>query len=117
MYWEYVKEPTHENEDKYKKMKKFVSIHIKKAKRKYYNSYFKKYSSNSKKQWQMINSILNRKTKTKIKISKIRYNGSDVTDSQQIAESFNDYFCNRGVHRVFFRRRRFDGQNWSAAAV
>ena len=94
LYKAYIKTPTLENDEKYKKMKKFVNIHIKKAKSKYYTAYFKKFSSNSKKQWQMVNSILNRNSKKKVKISKIRYKDSDITDSQEIANSFNDYFCN-----------------------
>ena len=94
LYWQFVNEPTSESELKYKKMKKFVEKHIKLAKKKYYDAYFKKYAGNSKKQWQMINSLINKKTKGKVKISKIRYNGSEVTNPQEIANSFNDYFCN-----------------------
>ena len=94
LYHEFVKNPSTENEETYKKMKKFVTKHIRKAKNKYYNAYFKKHSSDSKKQWQMVNSLLNRKTKTRIKINKIKYNGSEISDSQKIADSFNDYFCN-----------------------
>ena len=94
LYCQFVKEPTSENEVTYKKMKKFVEKHIKLAKKKYYNAYFKKYAGNSKKQWQMINSLINKKRKGKVKINKIRYNGSDITNPQEIADSFNDYFCN-----------------------
>ena len=49
-------------------MKKFVAKHVKKAKQAYYVSYFKKYSSDSKKQLAMINQLLNRRTKTRIDI-------------------------------------------------
>ena len=94
LYKNFVKQPTIENDMKYKKMKKFVNKHIKKAKQKYYDAYFKKYSGDSRKQWDMINSLLNRKRKKKNIIKKIQYQNSDITDPQEVANSFNDYFCN-----------------------
>ena len=94
LYMKFVKAPTNENETTYKRMKKFVEKHVNIAKNKYYASYFKKHSSNSKLQWQMINQMLNKKSKEKIKISKIKYKGEVITNSQQIANSFNDYFTN-----------------------
>ena len=33
-------------------------------------------------------------SKGKIKINKLNYRGSEITDSQQIANCFNEYFCN-----------------------
>ena len=42
----------------------------------------------------MINQILNKKSKEKRKISKINYKNRVITDSQDIADSFNDYFTN-----------------------
>ncbi len=77
-----------------KHMKKFVEKHVNIAKKKYYTSYFKRYSSNSKLQWQMINKLLNKNSKQKIKISKLRYKDRVVTNPQDIADSFNDYFTN-----------------------
>ena len=75
-------------------MEKFVEKQVNIAKKKYYASYFKKHASNSKLQWQMINQILNKKSKEKRKISKINYKNRVVTESQDIADSFNDYFTN-----------------------
>ena len=65
-------------------MKKFVEKQLNIAKKKYYASYFKKHASNSKLhlQWQMINQILNKKSKEKRKISKINYKNKVITDSQ-----------------------------------
>ena len=94
LYQNFVKTPSAENEEKYKKMKKFVEKHVKIAKSKYYKSYFNRYSGDSRKQWQMVNSLLNRKTKQKIKINKICHNDQEVTDNQGIANSFNNYFSN-----------------------
>ena len=61
LYFEWVKEPTAEKGEKYKKLKTFVEKHVKKAKEKYYSKFFLDHKNNSKKQWQMINSLLNRK--------------------------------------------------------
>ena len=63
LYHAFVKNPTAPNKTKYLKMKKFVEKHIKLAKSKYYKKYFEQYKDNSKKQWNMINSLLNRNTK------------------------------------------------------
>ena len=74
-------------------MKLFVLKHIKKAKLKYYTDYFKQYSSDSRKQWQLINSLLN-KNRNKIKISKLSHDGTDITTPNGISDTFNTYFTN-----------------------
>ena len=94
LYYDFVNNPTTENEAKYKRMKQFSEKHVDKAKREYFARYFNRYSGDSKKQWQMVNTILNRRAKGKIKINKLNYRGSEITDSQQIANCFNEYFCN-----------------------
>ena len=93
-YKEYVKNPSIENKTKYTKMKKFVAKHIKKAKLAYYDKYFKKYSDDGRKQWQMINQLLNRKSKAKSNITKLRYDDNTITNSDEIAQTFNNFFCN-----------------------
>ena len=94
MYKTFVKHPTIENETKYKKLKKFVTQHIKKAKNKFYDNYFKKFSNDGRKQWQMINNLLNRKSHNKNRITKLQYKDKTLTNSQDIANSLNDFFCN-----------------------
>ena len=94
LYHEYVKNPTVVNKAKYNKMKKFTNKHIKLAKDKYNKNYFDQYSENSRKQWQMINSLLNRKNK---KTGSIKIQDSDgklISNPNSVAESFNDYFSN-----------------------
>ena len=94
IYHDYVKNPTPANKQKYMKMKKFVDKHITKAKNKYYNDYFLKYSDDSKRQWQMLNSLLNRKKKS-TKIDKIRDCEGIVHSSPKvIAQKFKDYYVN-----------------------
>lgn len=90
----FVTNPTISNESKYKTMKKFVAKHIKRAKRAYYKNYFNKYSNDSRKQWTMINQLLNRKPKSKIKISKLVDGENTITNTHDIANKFNNFFCN-----------------------
>ena len=94
LYHAYVKNPTIENKTKYSKMRKFTSKHIKIAKDKYHNNYFEQYKENSKKQWQMINSLLNRKNK-KSGFIKLQDSDGTITNTPNlVAEKFNDYFAN-----------------------
>ena len=94
LYFDWINNRTLANETKYKKMKKFVDKHIKMAKSKYYKKYFEQHKENSKKQWSMINKLLNRNHK-KSGVSKLLdSNGEIINTPIAIAEKFNDYFCN-----------------------
>lgn len=91
-YFDFVKDPTPQNKSKYEHFKKFVDKHIAKAKNKYYATYFEQHKSNSRKQWQMINSLLNRNRK-KVSITKlIDENGDIINTPLDIAENFNKFF-------------------------
>ncbi len=92
LYFDYVTDPTVVNKLKYDKMDKFVRKHVELAKQKYYTKFFNTYSDCSKKQWQMINSLMNR---SKAKVSKIKLkdaNGDLIKNPTTVAEKFNDYF-------------------------
>ena len=94
LFHNFVKEPSPENKTKYDKLKEFCAKHVDIAKAKYHKSYFEKYKNNSRKQWQMINSLLNRKSKT-IDVGKIIDNEGNVANTPSaIADSFNKYFSN-----------------------
>ena len=93
-YYEKISNPSPENNAKYTKLKKFTDKHVKLAKKKFYSDYFENHQTNSKAQWQMMNSLLNR-NKKRTKIDKIRdSDGSVATAPQAIAEKFNNYFAN-----------------------
>jgi ribosomal protein S18 len=91
-YHDFIKQPTTANKTKYLKMKKFVDKHITLAKNKYYKKYFDQYNDNSRKQWQLINSLLNRKVKKNSKIKLHDNNGNIINTPRAVAEKFNDYF-------------------------
>ena len=92
LYHDFVKSPTIANSIKYEKMKKFTEKHIKIAKRKYYASLFDKYRSDSRKQWQIINSALNRHKSKSTKIKLKDSSGNTISDSSEVAERFNKYY-------------------------
>ena len=62
-YYEKISNPSPENNAKYAKLKKFTDKHVKLAKKKFYADFFENHQTNSKAQWQMINSSLNRSKK------------------------------------------------------
>ena len=78
----------------YNKLKKFVEKHIKKAKHDYYTKYFKMHENDSRKQWSMINQILNRKMKSRERITKLVIDGKVLSNTTDITEAFNNYFSN-----------------------
>ena len=94
LYHTYVKNPTVKNKAKYNKMRNFVNKHTKIAKDKYHKNYFEQYKENSKKQWQMINSLLNRKNKKSGPIKLQDGEGTSISNPNLVAEKFNDYFAN-----------------------
>ena len=95
LFHKFVNEPTPENKTKYEKLSEFCAKHVDLAKSKYHKSYFEKYKENSRKQWQMINSLLNRNKNGKTKINKlVNENGDTISNSEEISENFNKYFCN-----------------------
>ena len=75
-------------------MEKFCKKHVNIAKAKYYSSYLEEYKENSRKQWELINSLLNR-NKKKGNINKlIDKDGTVINTPSAIAEHFNEYFSN-----------------------
>jgi len=94
LYYRSVTNISEKNTVAYRKMKKFCSKHIDAVKDKYYKKYFEEYQFNSKKQWQMINKLLGRKTNqcTKIKLKKV--DGTMINSDTDVADHFNTYFSN-----------------------
>ena len=94
LYHKSVKYPTLENTSAYKKMDKFCVKHKKIAKDKYFKKYFETHKDNSKKQWQMINNLLNRKVKSREHIKLKNLDGTISSSSSDVASKFNEYFSN-----------------------
>ena len=89
-----ITDPSPKNNANYIKLKKFTDRHIDLAKKKFYSDFFEEHQTDSRRQWQMINSLLNRNKKYN-KITKIRDCNDNVASSpQEIADKFNNYFAN-----------------------
>ena len=93
-YHDYVNEPTDSNRQKHENLKKFCTKHVDLAKKKYYTKFFNQHKCNSKKQWQMINSLLNRKPAKSGTPKLIDDDGSTISTPAAVAKKFNDYFSN-----------------------
>ena len=92
LYHKSVQFPTKENIQAYKKMDKFCEKHRKIAQKKYYQKYFNTYKNCSKKQWNMINNLLNRKPKCNSVIKLKDINGNLISSNKEVASKFNEYF-------------------------
>ena len=76
-----------------KRIRNFVTGKIRDAKRGYYNNAFARNMNDVKKTWSLVRNILNVKAKSNV-IRKIVVDGLVVTDEKEIANHFNNYFCN-----------------------
>ena len=92
LYIDFVKKPTEVEKVRYDKLDKFCRKHVDLAKQKYYTNFFNKYSDCSKKQWQMINGLMNRSKAKRAKIKLKDHNGNLVNNPKSVAENFNEYF-------------------------
>ena len=95
LYKKYIKNPTELRKDCYNKFRNLYTNQIRSAKRNYYFSKFRTFKGNINKTWRTINDILQRKKYQK-NSSVFKCNNSVVSDSKEIAESFNDYFKDVG---------------------
>ena len=75
-------------------MKEFCEKHVNFAKIKYRKSYFEKHKDDSRKQWQMINELLNRNRKINGITGLIDSEGNTANTSSSIANTFSSYFSN-----------------------
>ena len=86
-----VKEECHTN---YKKYRNLLSTLIKKGKQAYYDRYFETNWNNIKITWKSIKSLISLKTvASSISTVLSRNNGDTITNSYDIANTFNNYFA------------------------
>jgi hypothetical protein len=91
LYLKYIKNPNPTTKKTFITYRnKFKTVKIK-AERNYYAAEFLKYNKDIKKTWSIIKSIVNSKTSDTI-IESLSVNGQPITNSELIAEKFNNYF-------------------------
>lgn len=95
LYNQYILSPSPLRESQYKLYKNKLTVIIRNAEKDYYQNLLIVHKSNISMSWKIMNNILNRK-KSKIVNSKFLKDGKMVTDSNIIAEEFNNYFVNVG---------------------
>ncbi len=82
----------------YKKCRNEVNRRIKVAKTNYYKTSLEN-STNSKDSWNIINGLLNKKSKT-TSINELIINQNKITGDKNIANEFNNFFCKIGPQRA-----------------
>ena len=96
--------------DKYKRYRNLLSTLLKQSKKNYYNDYFNINISNIKNTWKGISSIISNSNNTLNAPSCLSYNNSFITNPQEVANVFNNYFCSiaKNVHsQIKFSFRDF----------
>ena len=81
---------------------------IRQSKKEYYNRYFNENKANMQKIWKGINEIINVKSMVVSSPSTIKVNGKTISDSKEIATSFNTYFTN--IAEDIIRKRKYNGR-------
>ena len=93
LYTEYVKNNTSiAKKLEYEKLKLFCTKHCDLAKSRYMKARFEEHKNNSKKQWEIINGLLNRNRKKSGVDKLLDSNGTVLTDPQAVSSRFNEYF-------------------------
>lgn len=96
LYKNYLKRSIQANYDKYKKLRNMVTTRLRRAKRDYYFKKFDSVKNNSKKTWTLINEILGKQKSAVEEGKSFCHNGSYISNPDDIAENFNEYFVNIG---------------------
>ena len=83
--------------NEYKSFRNFVTNQIRSSKKDYYSKLFDNYKNDIKSTWRTINKILKPNSNNKrSSIKKIIHNDVTLTESSDIANVFNNFFCNIG---------------------
>ena len=91
------RQPNNENVKRvYNLIRNRVIRELKKSKKKYYSEYFEEHNNNIKKTWSGIREIVNLKNSDSHKVSQLNINGVTIDNTNDIVNSFNDFFVNVG---------------------
>ena len=84
------------SEARYKKYKNKLQMILRNTEKKYYSELLNACKNDMKKTWNVINSVLNRSSKTNSAHDKFVKDGHIITGKHNISNEFNDYFVNIG---------------------
>ena len=85
------------SKENYNNFRNFVTNQIRASKRDYYFKLFEKFKNDTKSTWRAINKILNpAKSNKPLSIKKLITENEILTENLDIANAFNNFFCNIG---------------------
>ena len=93
LYAKYCKRPVTHGEN-YRRLRNQVNNLIRQSKAQYYQNLLKSRINDSKKTWDILNTLLNRRTKARNLFDIIKDGETEVRGSGRIAEVLNNYFVN-----------------------
>ena len=96
LYKQYITTGANESRVKFIMYRNKLKTLLNKAENDYYSLKFKNCSNDSKRTWQIINSMLNKNIQHIAPPSEFNLDNSLITDANEIAENFNEYFVNIG---------------------
>ena len=79
---------------RYKQARNEVNNAIKSAKKQYFTHNFEVNKLNPRKTWKLIDDLTSRKNGRVRNISEIKVNNESISSAVEMAEVFNDFFCN-----------------------
>ena len=82
---------------KFKQEKNKCNTIMRKAQKEYLNTQIKENYANGRKIWELVNEFINRKQKNKDEINEIVVENKKITDPQEIADTFNNFFSTIGT--------------------
>jgi hypothetical protein len=98
LYKIYIKQPNSHNMARYKSYKNKLTSILRAAESNYFRCILESQQKNLKDLWKTLNVLLNRKTKQKNDINRLKLENQTVTNKQDIANAFNNYFSNIGLN-------------------
>ena len=96
MYLKKLKNPSQQNIIAHKNYKLTLNSNIRRAKTAYFENQFKNSENNPRVMWSKINDLTNNKKKNNDTIDKLIINNDVITDKEEIASNFNNFFTNIG---------------------
>ena len=97
LYKELLRSPTSANDFKYKKFKNKLNNLLKISKRSYYDLKFNLAKGNLRATWNLLNQVINRKSKKSKTPFTFIDNGNEINDPILIANRFCDFFTNNNI--------------------
>ena len=90
--------PTLENSTNYRNYRNIYNKVVKKSKQLYFQAKFEQAGNNSREVWKVIREATNMKTNKSSTVESIKVNKILITEQQEIANKFNEFFANIGQH-------------------